>query len=535
MKRLLYAGMLVALFALCAATPVKKSNLSILYVSGASDWTKTDAANHQQHVRARAVAFETMLKEYFTPVTVVAAADYKQEMSSRHDVTVMDGTPPQLKPASMEYDANGQPARYINATYLAEDFDRPMLLVGERAPELGRAIGLKLDWYCLCLDADAHGIRAGHAIFKGPFPVKLTTRMKPTPESAFHYPYLTDGPIPGSIPMWQVQTKGYSTDDNFPTGMVSRAWGFEDSPDAEIISGGVSSKSLDAVAIGRHGNFFLWGFAASPAYLTDEAKAVLANAIVYISRFAGQGPIARKYDEGIATRGHLKELKFLASRKGYETLQEADAAARREIERMQQKIKERADKGEKLSEYDAQILNIKQAPFSLSFEEYLKRYQRGYFSRFGTDTTAYIAFYDANRDYFYGEGYGVVLDEDAKSLGIPNNDLRLLDAAIRLLEEGREVDKARRVLARYTLVDFPTAKEWRTWYKENKSRLFFTESGGWVWLVNSREPGVNDYHAKEARQKIAAIPVGETSDRAPVSVSTGVIDNPAGTRELVVK
>lgn len=36
--------------------------------------------------------------------------------------------------------------------------------------------------------------------------------------------------------------------------------GFEDSPEAEVISSGVCAKSLDAVAIGRHGNFFHWGF-----------------------------------------------------------------------------------------------------------------------------------------------------------------------------------------------------------------------------------------------------------------------------------
>ena len=78
-------------------------------------------------------------------------------------------------------------------------------------------------------------------------------------------------------------------------GMVSRPGGFEDSPEAEIISGGVSAKTWDAVAIGRHGNFLHWGFAALSDDMTDEARDVFANAVVYIAGFAGQTPVARRY------------------------------------------------------------------------------------------------------------------------------------------------------------------------------------------------------------------------------------------------
>ena len=69
----------------------------------------------------------------------------------------------------------------------------------------------------------------------------------------------------------------------------------------------VCAKTLDAVAIGRHGNFLRWGFSASPKYMTEEAKTVFTNAVVYISQFAGQAPIARKFNDRIATRDYLKE------------------------------------------------------------------------------------------------------------------------------------------------------------------------------------------------------------------------------------
>src|SRR5690606_14827838 len=135
--------------------------------------------------------------------------------------------------------------------------------IGELGETLGRSIGLKTDWYCLCLDAHALNFNEEHPIFKGPFPVKMTIVERETPEDAFHYKYYAEGEIPKTIPMWRVQTKEYKTDEGFRVGMVSRPWGFEDSPDAEYISSGVCAKTLDAVAIGRHGNFLHWGFAAS--------------------------------------------------------------------------------------------------------------------------------------------------------------------------------------------------------------------------------------------------------------------------------
>ena len=108
----------------------------------------------------------------------------------------------------------------------------------------------------------------------------------------------------------------------------------------------------------------------------------------------------------------------------------------------------------------------------------------------------HICYYRENIDYFYGgEGmYVLSIDEDVKSLGIPYNDKRLLDTAIRLLEKGKETEKANRILHRYTLCRFEAPQEWRTWYEKNKERLFFTESGGWLFMVNTREPDpANDY------------------------------------------
>jgi len=521
----------------------KKSNLKILYVGGSADIDRfgrrdtTEQARiaQQQSVQERMAAFETMLNNYFDSVTVIHADDYVPDLSKNYDVTVMDGTPKPISPRIMERDETGRVTKVIAARYFTENFDYPMLTIGELGETLGRGIGLKPDWYCLCLDADAHSFRQEHPIFNKPFPVTMTIENKPTPEDAYHYTYYHDGPIPDSLPMWKVQTKGYKTDEGFRIGMVARPWGFEDSPEAEYISSGVCMKTLDAVAIGRHGNFLHWGFAASPANMTEEAQTVLANAIVYIAKFKGKGLIARKYDDRIATREYLKELKYLSTRESYENRLKADDVFYNNYLEQQKAALEKQAKGETLTEAEQRALNFKRPPI-ISFEDYIKRYQRDFFDLFGTDVEEYPKFYDANHDYFYGEGvYQLIVDEDVKSLGIPNNDKRILDEAIKMLESGKDIEKGKRILARYTLCDFATAKEWRKWYDSNKQKLFFTEAGGWLFLINSYAPGVNDYRAKEERNTVAGIKIEETDDANPVSIAAGLIKKENGNKDVVVK
>lgn len=443
--------LLLQCLAVEAAKPVKKADLKILYVGGTSEFfpygDSIPSDVLKESVASRMKAFESFLKDYFTSVTVIHADEYVQSMSDDYDVTVMDGKPKSIVPRYQDKEKG----IYLEAGYLTEDFDRPLLAIGDISDCVGRRIGTKNDWFCLCLYSDAVNWRTEHPIFHGPFDVKMTVVDKPTPE-AFRYPSnFEDEVVPETMPMWRVQVEGYEESEPMKRiGMVSRPEGYEDSPDAEYISSGVCAKYPSAVAIGRHGNFFHWGFAASPAYMTEEAKPVLANAIVYISKFAGQTPIARKYDDRIYVRWR------------------------------------------------------------------------------GHDRKSPV------KDPYVYRNYGEV-DEDVKSLGIPNDDKRLLDAAIRLLENGQDTDKARRILTRYTLNDFATAEEWRAWYEKYKDKLFFTESGGWLFLVNTREPGVNDYSSFLERQVAKQIPAGETNDREPVAITADVTVMQDGSRMLNIK
>ena len=518
-----------------------KSNLKVLYVGGNADYEsfmeKRSSEEHEASVESRMQAFGDMLRDYFDSVAVINGKDYTPELSESYDVTVFDGRIPTIKPAIRETDAQGNITRYVRAQLLPEDFDCAAVTIGSTGESVGRAIGSKNDWYCLCLDAHAHHFVKEHPIFHGPFKTAMTFEMRPTPEDAYHYAYFSDEPIPDSILMWRVQTKGYKTDEGFPVGMVSRPWGYTDSPDAEYISSGVCAKTLDAVAIGRHGNFLTWGFAASPAYMTEEAKAVFANAICYIAQFKGKGMLVRKYNDRIATREYIKELTYLATMEPYEERVRWAEEANAEGVKKQAEARAKKARGEKLTNGDKYYLNFKpQKPMTLG--QYLQRYEKEAYEILGEDLGAYPKYYSENRDYFYGGkgSYVLTVDEDCKAWGIPNNDKRLLEKAISCLEKGEETDRAQRILDRYTMCTFETPEEWRTWYDTYQKKIFFTESGGWVFMIDGPAtlPG-NDYHAREAKENEAAgkaeasqATLKATSQQEPVSVAARLVREDGG-------
>ena len=416
--------------ALCAGATVKKTNLRVLYVGGHSDFetfaTEFDSVANAKSIVERTAAFERLLKEYFTTVKVIDAKDYNYRMSYDYDVTVLDGQPQPIEPRQDIMDGQRFIKR-IEAKYFPDDFDRPLLTIAELGKNVGGRLGLKTDWYCLCLDQYALGMRTNHPIFKGPYKVNMTLVDKPTPDGAKEYAPLVGQTLPETTPMWQVNTKGYMTDKGYKVGMVSRPWGFEDSPEAEWISSGLCAKSIDAMALGRHANFFHWGFAGGAADMTEEAKPLFANAIVYISKFAGQHVIARKYYEGIATRIMAKENCYRITKQCYDDYKVMIENFNNQTRKLSDSLKAVVAAGGKVGGQEAFYLQWQ--PQSIpSREEFLQQMAGPLFSQFGTDEAAYKKYYTENEPYFYSRfgSYGLTLDEDAKSLGIPNNDLRLI-------------------------------------------------------------------------------------------------------------
>lgn len=528
--------MALALFACIAtmAANVKKTNLKVLYVGGHSDIETFGTHDYDKEANAKSIvartaAWKSFLETYFTTVKVVQGKDYNYKMSYDYNVTIIDGDPKPLEPRRSIIE-NGRYSKLIPAKYFPENFDCPVITIADESETTGRRIGVKNDWYCLCLLGHAYNMQTKNAIFKGPYKVKITTENRPTPEGAKEYAEFTHEKLPATLPMWKVQKKDYGNTKGYKVGMVTRQWGYLDSPDTEIISGGESAKSYGAISIGRHANFLHWGFAASPADMTEEAKPVFLNAIIYISKFKGHHIIARKLNEAIRTRSNVDEMKYNVSKENYEAYKKMIENSNKQTKKLADSLQAVVAAGGKISEEENMYMQVWANPQPVApYIDYVKQRAGELYEKFGTDAAAYEKYYTENRPYFYGsfDSYDVKLDEDAKSLGIANNDKRILDKAISMWENNQDVEKAKRILYHYTLLRYDNVKLWREWYNKYQSKLFFTESGGWLWLVNSLDPKTpgNDYSILkffDVNEKELASVKEKATKEEPVALSSAV-------------
>lgn len=546
MKRTILS--LLSLLFVLSVSAVTKQQLRVLYVGGSPEMELMGVAKKpaqkviDKSVKSRMASFEQFLKTYFTTVRVINARDYTAAMSNDYDVTIFDGKPKALQEAIIERGSDGRVTRYEQAKYLPMDFDRATLCIADASETMGRSVGTKMDWYCLCLQDKAHSWVKDHAIFRGPFPVNLKTTMEPTPEDAKMHAQWEHKTLPEKTEMWTVMTKTYKNDPTYRIGMVSRPFGFFDSPDVEFISSGVCAKTIDAVAIGRHANFFHWGFSASPRYLTPQARAVLANAIVYISKFNGQHPIARKLDENITTRDVIRrEDVYVHSHKGYEDNKAMNKQFYAMLDSVSKVAKAKIAKGQKLNDEEETYkdFDIAQVPPETDIDGYFKEHGPELYHVLGTDDKAWADYYRRNMPYFHPsttKSWDEDIDEDVRSLGIANNDVRLLDRCISMLEQGDSVAKATRLLHRYTLCRFQTPKEWRQWFTTYRDKLFFTEAGGWLWLVNSQDPKTpgNDYNVRLNEEEAARQAAKATAAKAAPEAAQAAAPAKASSSALAI-
>lgn len=486
-----------------------KEKLNVLYVGGSANiYTSAgmniDSAVLEASIKERTANFTKFLKKHFTKVTAVNGKDYDPNMSKNFDVTVFDGRPNVYRKGIREKGPDGNYIKYERDAYLPDDFSSAAVCIAQASEEIGRSLGNKNDWYCLCLDNYAYRWNKEHPIFNGPFKVDIKSEMRPTPEPAVESGKYFGYTAPAELEMWMISPRSYQEKlpdgGSIRVGMVSRPWGYKDSPDAEVISGGVSAKCIDAISIGRHGNMFHWGFAADPAELTESAQAALANAIVYMAQFNGKPMIARKVNDRVFTREMLSSIRYNVTR---QAVADADEYNRMNYELQKQNIAEfkaKQERGEKLSEIEKMQLNYASSlkkPEPQSYDRYIKEREPKLYEVFGADEQAYQDYYEKNAPYFYADVNSLmtshlpILDKEARELGIANNDIRIIDKAIELMEQGKPEGKI--LLDRYTLKRFSTPAEYRAWFNKNRDNMFFTESGGWKWLVNTYEPGENDY------------------------------------------
>ena len=306
-------------------------------------------------------------------------------------------------------------------------------------------------------------MRIQHDIFQTPNHVTPTIEPQPTPDV---YQKVIASK---TMPMWRVQTEGYTEGNDQLIGLVSRDAGFLDSPDTEWISSGVNSKNPEAVAIGRHGNFFLWGFAASPTFLTEEAKLVFVNAVHYIKRFDHQAPIARKR-QGTSLRSSVMFAIDSISDEGYGRRLQAHNRFVAADSKRNDKVRARIAAGEKVSKFERQMLD-RAAPKPPGRFQYVRRYFTDeQWQKVADDRDAIRADLLAKLPFLRPQGwYEMVVDEDLVKLGVGNNDIAMLDKAIKTWAAGDNEQVMRELLMRYTDQSFATVGEWRNWLASNRA------------------------------------------------------------------
>jgi hypothetical protein len=220
-------------------------------------------------------------------------------------------------------------------------------------------------------------------------------------------------------------------------GLVADPYGFEDSPDAEWISSGVNSKGPRSVALGRHGNFFMWGFFADPSLMTESGKRVFVNTINYMKQFDGQRPLiaktAQSRDWALVYSGYVRQF--------------ADDP----------KMKEFLDG---------------------LFEDGIKE-------EVGLDADELEKYFHDNLELLHPGKHSFVIDEDLEQLGVSNRKLEFFDALVARLAKDPDDPLVPLLLDRYAK-SLTTAAELVDWLKQNRQALFFSDVGGFRWFVDKR-------------------------------------------------
>lgn len=76
------------------------------------------------------------------------------------------------------------------------------------------------------------------------------------------------------------------------------------------------------------------------------------------------------------------------------------------------------------------------------------------------------------------------VDRELQSLGFNSNrEMATLERLISLLKDEKNAETARRLLTRYTNQSFREPQEWQSWWEQNKERIYFTDVGGYKFLV----------------------------------------------------
>jgi len=241
--------------------------------------------------------------------------------------------------------------------------------------------------------------------------------------------------------VWVVQTG--EPGETVDYGVVSDGFGFEDSPDCERISGGINTKGPQAVAIGRQANMLQWGFYAAPDRMTESARRVFLNALVYMTRFDGHAPLVEKV-----------------------------ATSRDRLTRILGRVRE---------------LDGMEHEERRSFFRYLSdTLPADWVTAVGLDAGAFERRFEAELEYVYKaeDERAYRIDAALRELGVSNRTPAFLELLERRLADDPTDAVALELAERYLGEAGHDAPSALRFLREHEGRLYFSDTGGYRWFVN---------------------------------------------------
>jgi hypothetical protein len=229
----------------------------------------------------------------------------------------------------------------------------------------------------------------------------------------------------------------------YPCGWISYRGPLMDSPEVEIISGGLSERSPDGAALWRQGLLLHFAFDLAPAEMNETGQALLLNSIAYIARFTEDRPIARNPSGWVEINGAPRNKRWIADLFASRIPQEGD-----------------------LDSF-----------FSPDTKAAVKEMNR----------LSYPKWYKENLPFLTCEKDGKLMaDANAKALGLLFDKPDFVPRAIAGLGDSATAAKARELLKRYAPEGPPagSAAEWTNWWETNRPYLFYTEGGGYRWYID---------------------------------------------------
>ena len=121
-----------------------------------------------------------------------------------------------------------------------------------------------------------------------PVDIHASTNI-PTPEQFVHE--LKTNDTIAVLPLVDGIRNYHTVIEDNARGWSSHYYEFADLPDVEVFSGGINEQTPRSAAFWRQGNLLHFGFEQSPAQMNAAGRAMLVNAVVYISRFTEDRPI----------------------------------------------------------------------------------------------------------------------------------------------------------------------------------------------------------------------------------------------------